>query len=330
MDRTWTAPDLPATSLCRAPAWLLPWPQALARSCSAKNSALAPAQVKNALESTATDKGTDGFDNIYGYWLINASAAINSITLIKLVFITAAQAITTGSASNVITILTQDATNNNPFNVTGTITINLISTSGTGRFDTSASGPFNGSLTSVTIASGSNYTSFYYKDTTTGTPTITAASAGLTSGTQQETVNPAPTSVPTISRWGVVGMIIALAGCIIWMLRRRTACNLHNPWVKILTCHCERSEAIPRIMKGLPRRLRSSQNIQKGIAGKIDSTNSGTGVSPVRIGQRPVPLSWASWTCIHGLWNLWNLRGIDKDNKVWFNLVTFWLRVSNV
>lgn len=45
-----------------------------------KNPALTPAQVKNALETTATDKGTVGFDNIYGWGLINASAAITSIT----------------------------------------------------------------------------------------------------------------------------------------------------------------------------------------------------------------------------------------------------------
>jgi len=32
---------------------------------------------------------------------------------------------------------------------------------------------------------------------------------------------PAPAGVPTLSQWGAMGMIIALAGCIIWTLRRR-------------------------------------------------------------------------------------------------------------
>jgi subtilisin family serine protease len=42
-----------------------------------KNPSLTPAQVKQILQSSATDKGTAGVDNIYGYGLVNASAAIN-------------------------------------------------------------------------------------------------------------------------------------------------------------------------------------------------------------------------------------------------------------
>ncbi len=44
-----------------------------------KNPTWTPAQVRHALESTATDKGTTGFDNIYGWGLINALAAVNSL-----------------------------------------------------------------------------------------------------------------------------------------------------------------------------------------------------------------------------------------------------------
>src|SRR6185503_5538837 len=44
-------------------------------------------------------------------------------------------------------------------------------------------------ISSVTIANGSSSASFKYIDSKVGTPTITAASSGLTSTTQLETVN---------------------------------------------------------------------------------------------------------------------------------------------
>lgn len=43
-----------------------------------KNPTWTPAQVKHTLESTATDKGATGSDDIYGWGLINALAAVNS------------------------------------------------------------------------------------------------------------------------------------------------------------------------------------------------------------------------------------------------------------
>jgi subtilisin family serine protease len=43
-----------------------------------KNPTWTPAQVRHALESTATDKGTSGVDDIYGWGLIDALAAVNS------------------------------------------------------------------------------------------------------------------------------------------------------------------------------------------------------------------------------------------------------------
>ncbi|GAG13450.1 unnamed protein product, partial [marine sediment metagenome] len=45
-----------------------------------KNPGWTPAQVKTALESTATDKGDAGWDTIYGYGLIDALAALGDIT----------------------------------------------------------------------------------------------------------------------------------------------------------------------------------------------------------------------------------------------------------
>jgi hypothetical protein len=54
-------------------------------------------------------------------------------------------------------------------------------------------------ITSVPITSGSSSATFWYGDTTTGTPTITAAATGLTSATQQEIVYSIPASVTAVS-----------------------------------------------------------------------------------------------------------------------------------
>jgi len=109
----------------------------------------------------------------------------------KIVFATAAQMITAGEASAVMTIQTQDASSN-PVNVPSDMTITLSSTSGTGKFSLSAS-PWS-DITSVTITAGSSIASFYYKDTTAGTPTITASespSQGWVDAAQEQAVNPA-------------------------------------------------------------------------------------------------------------------------------------------
>jgi hypothetical protein len=104
----------------------------------------------------------------------------------KIVFTTNPQTINAGTSSQVMTIQTQD-TYNNTANVTGSTVVNLTTTAAaTGKFATSAVGPFN--ITSVTIPVGSNFASFYYNDTTVGTPTLTAASGSLTNGTQTETI----------------------------------------------------------------------------------------------------------------------------------------------
>lgn len=105
----------------------------------------------------------------------------------KISFTTLPQTISVGAASSIINVQTQDV-NSNPANVAAATTVNLTSTSPTGRFDTSAAGPFSGAITSVVVAAGANSASFFYKDTAVGTPTITAAAATLTSGTQMETI----------------------------------------------------------------------------------------------------------------------------------------------
>lgn len=122
----------------------------------------------------------------------------------KIIFTTGAQTVATGNVSSIMTIQTQDGTDAQQ-NVGATTTIELSSTSAAGRFDTSPGGAFDGTITSVTIAGGSNTASFYYKDTTAGIPLITAAEnpgQGWTDATQQETIT-ATVGSPTVTTGNV-------------------------------------------------------------------------------------------------------------------------------
>jgi len=125
---------------------------------------------------TATDSGT----------LTVLSAAAN-----KMAFTTTAQNITAGSNSTTITVQIQDV-GGNPTNATSARTVNLTKTGTTGVFrdvtDTTT-------ITSISIPIGSSSASFIYRDTVIGSPTLTAASTGLTSGTQVETIVAGPASM---------------------------------------------------------------------------------------------------------------------------------------
>lgn len=119
--------------------------------------------------------------------------------VLTVTYTTSPQVLDAGVASGTMTVQIQNA-KGKPSNVKADTVINLTSTSSTGRFDTSTSGLFNGNTASVTIPSGSSSASFYYKDTTAGTPTITATelpSQSWNRGTQQQKVNPALTITTT-------------------------------------------------------------------------------------------------------------------------------------
>jgi len=112
----------------------------------------------------------------------------NSAPVAKLVFTTTA---VTGPASSTasagpINVQEQD-TYGNPTTTAETVNLSSSST-GTAVFSATQNGT---AVTSVDIPSGSSSVSFYYGDTKAGTPTITAASSGLASATQQETVTAA-------------------------------------------------------------------------------------------------------------------------------------------
>jgi photosystem II stability/assembly factor-like uncharacterized protein len=72
------------------------------------------------------------------------------------------------------------------------VTVNLTSSTQTGVFDTAQNGPFDGTVTSVTIPAGKTSATAFYKDTAAGTVTLTVSAPGLTSATQVVTVKSAP------------------------------------------------------------------------------------------------------------------------------------------
>jgi hypothetical protein len=114
---------------------------------------------------------------------------VSAMAASKLAFTTSTVTVTVGVASGSITVQRQDQFGN-PVITEGTRTVTLSSSStGTKTFNPA----------SLTIASGSSSATFTYTDTQVGSPTITAVSSGLISGTQQETINQLSTSVAVSS-----------------------------------------------------------------------------------------------------------------------------------
>ena len=101
----------------------------------------------------------------------------------KIAFTTSPYSLKVNVTFDVMSVEIRDASNN-PIDVTGSTIIRLSSSSGSGKFYDAPGGSL---ITSITITSG-HTVSFYYKDSLSGTPTITVGSTGLTSATQKETI----------------------------------------------------------------------------------------------------------------------------------------------
>jgi aryl-phospho-beta-D-glucosidase BglC (GH1 family) len=102
----------------------------------------------------------------------------------QIVIPTVSQSLATGVASSAITLQLESSSGLAVDAGSGGVTVILSSTSTEGLF-------FNGSgalTTAVTISAGSSTTTFTYKDSNAGTPTLTASASGLTAATQQESV----------------------------------------------------------------------------------------------------------------------------------------------
>ena len=101
----------------------------------------------------------------------------------QLAFVTAAQTLTAGTASQTITVDLEDAFGNP--NAPAAPERQPDSTSAQGTFQPQSP---------LTIAAGDDSASFQYTDTLAGTPTLTGHLAGLVSGSQEETVTSAAAS----------------------------------------------------------------------------------------------------------------------------------------
>jgi hypothetical protein len=119
-----------------------------------------------------------------------------------LAFTNAPQTITVGGASSALTV--EQRTNTGVAYTAGLpVSVTFASSSAGGSFSTSASGPWTPTLT-ASIASGASTVSVYYRDTQTGSPTITASAAGKAAATQLATIAPPadttpPTTIQTLS-----------------------------------------------------------------------------------------------------------------------------------
>jgi hypothetical protein len=111
-----------------------------------------------------------------------------------------------------MTVQVQDS-DNQAISVPSAITVNLASTSSTGRFSTDGSTWTSGNTHSITISANANSASFYYKDTKAGTATITAAespSLGWTDASQTVTVVAGSFSVTSSTSTPIAGSSFTL------------------------------------------------------------------------------------------------------------------------
>jgi hypothetical protein len=102
----------------------------------------------------------------------------------SLSFAGAAQALSAGQPSAPMQVALSPAPG-------GDLAVSLSSSSGAGRFATSAGGPWSPSL-ELTVPGGETTSApFYYEDTAAGTPTLSAGAAGYAGASQTETVSAA-------------------------------------------------------------------------------------------------------------------------------------------
>ncbi len=134
-------------------------------------------------------------DTVIGSPTITASAAgLTSATQtesivgpgpVKLVFATPAQALTASVCGSTMTVQTQNSAGT-PTNVVAQIVASLSTNSSSGTFYSDSA--CTTTITTVTIAAGTDNVSFFYRDSAAGTPNLIASSSPLSPATQIETV----------------------------------------------------------------------------------------------------------------------------------------------
>ncbi len=168
------------------------WSGTLSLSCSLGNDKIDKNQLTmnngTAIDTIKITQRATGITltvqaTVYGSTISGTSNAFEVKEGNKLVFITNEQVIPIETASGDIKVQIQDQ-DGNPVNASTNVTVNLSSSSTTGRFSTDKNTWSTSNTHSVTIPSGQNQVTFYYKDTTPGVHTLTAKATGLRDGTQ--------------------------------------------------------------------------------------------------------------------------------------------------
>ncbi len=157
-------------------------------------------------DSTAGNPTLTGAENPSLGW--TDATQQQAVGIAKLVFTTSAQTIQGNTPSTIITVQAQSA-GGAAIILSAPVTLNLTSSSTFGFFSLLASPWAN--ITTLGIPAGASSSSFYYKDTRAGTPTITAdenPSLGWTAATQQETITGtiAITNTPGSYAFGVINL----------------------------------------------------------------------------------------------------------------------------
>ncbi|HVE88026.1 MAG TPA: hypothetical protein VND93_34450, partial [Myxococcales bacterium] len=134
---------------------------------------------------------TDSLGTRLGALEVTTTPARADTAATKLAFTTAAFTVPAGACSGPLKVQAQDPAGNARLQ-TSARTVTLTSSATSGRFYSDAS--CTAQITSTTIAVGQSDAAFYWRDTAVGPSVVTAASAGLTSATQTENVNPGPPS----------------------------------------------------------------------------------------------------------------------------------------
>ncbi len=130
-----------------------------------------------ALVSTGPDSSTTFLDEVQLTAVTVGAAA-------QVVIQTVPQSLATGVKSSLITLALEDSSGLAVDAGSGGVAVSLSTTSSTGLFLNAG----NVVTSAVTIPAGSSTTTFYYKDESAGTPTLTASASGLTAAAQQESV----------------------------------------------------------------------------------------------------------------------------------------------
>jgi hypothetical protein len=102
-----------------------------------------------------------------------------------LAFATTPQILTAGKPSAPIAVRLPQAASQ-------AVSVSVSSSSATGLFSPSTTGPWTATLSLAVAAGGTQSPTFYYQDTTAGMATLTATALGYTNATQNETIKAAP------------------------------------------------------------------------------------------------------------------------------------------